>query len=201
MKYLKIIFVLLIVVSFISCGKKTETITKTTENKEQKQTTTPVNSDNSIATVKSVESSAEKNVLPAFTWTEKGVDKTSKDLKGKVVFVNFWATWCAPCKKEMPDLSKLNDELKGKDFQMIGLCVFEGNEIPKITEVLKNIPVTYLNIQGNENLVNAFKSASGNNLEAVPTSFIIDKSGKIVKTYVGMRDKKSYEDGIKEFLN
>ena len=204
MKLLKFIFVFMIAVSLISCGKKnTDTKTTAPDNKDQKQTTTttPTKTESSVAVLKSVDNSTGKNIAPLFSWTENGVEKSTKDLKGKVLFVNFWATWCGPCKKEMPDLSTLSEDFKNKDFKMIGMCVAEGNEIPKIENILKAIPVSYTVVQGNDNIVNAFKAASGNDMQAVPTSFIIDKSGKIVETIVGSKDKKYLTDKINQYLN
>jgi thiol-disulfide isomerase/thioredoxin len=205
MKTIKLIFVVMISVGILSCGnKKTETTnnTKTTENKEQNQTSgTATKTETQVAVIKAVENSSSKNIAPIFSWTENGTEKSTKDLKGKVLFVNFWATWCAPCKKEMPDLSSISEELKDKDFKMIGLCVAEGNEISKINDILKAIPVSYVIIQGNDKIVSAFKDASGNDMQAVPTSFIINKDGKIVETIVGSKTKKFLEDKINEYLN
>lgn len=174
------------------------------ENKEQNQNITKSNepiTEKTISIIKNVKKSEGKNIAPTFFWTENGTDKSTKELKGKVLFINFWATWCSPCKKEMPDLSSINDEFKEKEFKMLGLCVSEDNSILKILEVLNSNPVSYTIIQGNDDLIDAFKTASGNNLDAVPTSFIIDKKGKIVEIIVGSRDKKYLMNKINQYLN
>lgn len=201
MKKIQIILLLVFTVFLISCNKKTETTDKPkdtpkTENKVENKA-----DDLKLYKMESVEPSKEKSAAPNFTWTENGSKKSLNDLKGKVLFLNFWATWCGPCKKEMPDLIKITEELKDKEFQMIGLNVFQQPTAPKIEEFLKSNPLTYITIDGNEDLVKAYSTASGKELEAVPTTFIVNKEGKIVETVVGSRDKEAYLKLINKYLN
>jgi thiol-disulfide isomerase/thioredoxin len=196
MRKIQILSFLIIAALLFGCGKKEDKTKETpkTENKTENKT-----ADLKLYKMETVEASKDKNVAPNFTWTENGTKKSLNDLKGKVVLLNFWATWCGPCKKEMPDLSKIAEEMKDKNFEMIGLNVFQQASAPKVEDYLKSNPVSYTMIDGNEDLVKAFADASGNDLSAVPTTFIL-KDGKFVETIVGGRDKGSFLEMINKHL-
>jgi thiol-disulfide isomerase/thioredoxin len=190
MKKIQIIAFLIVVVLLFGCNKKTE-------NKKVEDNTGGLK----LYKMESVEASKDKNLAPNFTWTENGTKKSLNDFKGKTVLINFWATWCGPCKKEMPDLSNIYEELKDKNFQMIGMNVFQQASAPKVEDYLKANPVSYINVDCNDELVQAFANASGNDMSAVPVTFILDKEGKIVETVVGGRNKDTFLSLINKHLN
>ncbi|MDD2308702.1 MAG: TlpA disulfide reductase family protein [Desulfuromonadaceae bacterium] len=101
------------------------------------------------------------------------------ELKGKVVLLNFWATWCPPCREEIPSMMKLNGVMTGKPFQMVAISVDEGGQ-PAIESFFKesgfSLP-TYLDESG--------ASAKSYGITGIPESFIIDKEGVIVKKIIG----------------
>ncbi len=101
------------------------------------------------------------------------------DLKGKVVLLNFWATWCPPCREEIPSMMKLNTFMAGKPFQMVAVSIDEGGK-PTIDAFFKETGLllpTYLDESGN--------SAKSYGVTGVPESFIIDKQGVLVKKVIG----------------
>ena len=197
----------------LSCGKEEvekQSSQKLNEKKETLQQNKPVEqkevsgkTDGSVKLFKvdKTEKSAGKKIAPNFYWTEDGKQMSLKDLKGNVVLVNFWATWCGPCIREMPDLSSIYSELKDKNFKMIGMNVFQQPNSKKVEDFLKTNPVSYPILDGNQELVDAFSAADGTNIEAVPTTFIINKDGKISETIVGGRDKASFLKSINKYLN
>lgn len=203
MKILNLIIAIAILFVISSCGKKEETPKteqKKTETTQQQNTSTNTSaSPSQIFKISAVEESKSEKILPNVTWEENGKKVTLADQKGKVLLINFWATWCAPCKKEMPDLSLINSELKDKDFKMYGINVFFKGS-PTIETVLQQIPVSYPILDGNDEVVAAFEKAMGSKMEGVPTTLIIDKNGKIVDTMVGMRDKDTFMSSIKKYL-
>lgn len=101
------------------------------------------------------------------------------DLKGKVVLLNFWATWCPPCREEMPSMMKLNRAMTGKPFQMVAVSMDEGGK-PAIESFFResgfNLP-TYLDKSGN--------AGKAYGLTGVPESFIIDRQGVLIKKIIG----------------
>lgn len=101
------------------------------------------------------------------------------DLKGKVVLLNFWATWCPPCREEIPSMMNLNSLMAGKPFQMVAVSVDEGGR-PAIESFFKksgfSLP-TYLDESG--------ASAKSYGVTGIPESFVIDKQGVIVKKIIG----------------
>ncbi|MEO8665009.1 MAG: TlpA disulfide reductase family protein [Ignavibacteria bacterium] len=171
---------------------------KTTENKEVSNKTSD---DLKLYTIEKVEKLGGKKIAPNFTWTENGKSMSLKDLKGNVVVVNMWATWCGPCIKEMPDLSKLSEELKDKKFKMLGMNVFQQDGSKNVGDFLKTNPVSYTILDGNQEVVDAFSEANGSNIEAVPTTFVIDKEGKIAETIVGGRSKDAFIKIIEKYMN
>jgi thiol-disulfide isomerase/thioredoxin len=101
------------------------------------------------------------------------------DLKGKVVLLNFWATWCPPCREEIPSMMKLNSLMAGKPFQMVAVSIDEGGK-PAIESFFKetgySLP-TYIDESG--------ASAKSYGITGVPETFIIDKQGILVKKIIG----------------
>ncbi len=203
MKKIQIIFILFVAITIFSCNKKSD---NTPDVKKENQTTENKKSDNNTSTIKlfkmeSVEEFKGEKIAPNFTWSENGVKKSINDFKGKIVFINFWATWCGPCKKEIPDLIKISEELKDKNFVMIGVNIFQQKSAPNIIEYLTVNPLPYITIDGTSELVNAYSKAAGSELSAVPTTFILNKDGKIVENIVGSRDKQTYLNIINKYLN
>ncbi len=105
------------------------------------------------------------------------------DYKGKVVLVNVWATWCGPCRHEVPELVKLQDELHDKGFEVIGLNLDEGDSNEMITEFGKEFEINYSLAKGEDQLFEEFYNVSKKN--AIPQSFLIDREGKLVGVFVG----------------
>jgi len=113
---------------------------------------------------------------------------TSADFKGKVVFVNFWASWCTPCKEEMPTVNALYDQMKdNKDFVMITILYNDSpvNGLGYMKSKGYDFPV-YTDVGGS--------SASDFGVTGVPETYVIDKSGILQKKVIGPDDWTSPED-------
>ena len=103
------------------------------------------------------------------------------DFRGKVVFLNFWATWCAACVVEMPSMEKLHRRLKDKDFVMIAINVQESDaQVNAFYEKLKLSFTALLDANG--------EVATGFAVNALPTTFVLDKEGRIIGTAIGPRE-------------
>lgn len=135
-----------------------------------------------------------------FTWTQDGKKQSFKELtKGKVVFLNFWGTWCGPCRRELPDIVEINKELSGKDFIIVGIALERSSAaLESVRKFAKANNLTYINILDNDKreLSKAFGGIS-----AVPTTYIIDQDGKIAQRKQGMGTKQQFLNLIKKVLN
>lgn len=119
-----------------------------------------------------------------------GNTKWLKDLKGKVVFMNIWATWCPPCIAEMPSIDKLHKDI-GDDVAFVMLSVDQDFEKAKAFIKRKGYDLPIYAVAGN--LPAMYQST------AIPTTFVIDKDGNLVLTHKGMADYSNSE--FKKFLN
>ncbi len=140
----------------------------------------------------------KKNELVDFKWSENGKEMKLSDYKGKVILLNFWATWCPPCRKELPDLSTISTELKDKDFKMIGVSVDDNQEV--LNSFLQTNNLSYTIVYEPEQLVTKYMSAAGQNQNVVPQTYIIDKNGKVVEAIMGSRSKADFLGMIKKYL-
>ena len=113
-----------------------------------------------------------------------GETYTLEDLKGKFVLVNFWATWCNPCKVEMPLLEKLHQTLKSEKFTVLGLHVGPGPE--NIEEFKKLMPISFPIYVDMDLEVNW-------GVPGLPTTFLMNPEGKLIYRAVGKREFASDE--------
>lgn len=137
----------------------------------------------------------EHKEAPDFTLTTiTGDTINSSDYKGKVVIIDFWDTWCGPCKIGIPDFIELYDEYKDSGFMMIGLAFGrQGKETVK--EFAEEYNINYPVAIPSPSLINAFGE-----IRAIPTAFLIDQQGNIVNKYIGLRPKEVFENDITELL-
>lgn len=109
-----------------------------------------------------------------------------EDQKGKVILFNLWATWCGPCRAEMPDLVELQDKYRDKDFEIIGLNTDE--ETPEqINPFVEKMKLNYKIGWSDEAMTKEFMRIS--KIAAIPQSFLIDRQGKLRGVFVGGGEK------------
>jgi thiol-disulfide isomerase/thioredoxin len=105
------------------------------------------------------------------------------DYKGKVLIVNVWATWCGPCRQEIPEFIELQTDLKDKGLEIIGLNLDEMEGAELIKEFGKEMGVNYELVRGDSKLFREFYKVS--NRDAIPQSFLIDREGRLLGVFVG----------------
>jgi peroxiredoxin len=105
------------------------------------------------------------------------------DYLGKIVLLEFWATWCPPCKAAVPELVSLQSKYDEIGFVVLGVSIDEGgNRGEKLTEFAEEYKINYLILLGDDEVSRTYS------VRSIPTSFLIDRSGRIVEVYMGYID-------------
>src|SRR5882762_5005234 len=137
------------------------------------------------AAISKIERDNERRQQADFTLTElNGKTWTLKELRGKVVVVNFWATWCPPCRKEMPDLETLYNQFKEQG--LVILAISDEDE-SKVKPFIAEQKVTYPILLDPGRKVNELFE-----IEGIPKTFVYDRSGKLVAQSIDMRTRKQF---------
>jgi peroxiredoxin len=140
-------------------------------------------------------SSKERKAAPAFTLKDSsGAAVKLADYKGKVVLLNFWATWCGPCEVEIPWFIEFERIYKDRDFAVLGVS-FDDDGWISVRPYMTTHKINYRVMIGSDQLSQLYGG-----VDALPTSFIIDRSGRIAATHVGLVDKRDYQDEILKLL-
>ncbi len=118
---------------------------------------------------------------PDFTLRDlKGNDVRLADYSGKVVLLEFWATWCPPCRASVPEFIALQNQYRDKNVVILAVSLDEGKDVTaKLADFVREQKINYTILVGNEKVSQAY------NVKSIPALFIIDKSGVIVSTQVG----------------
>ena len=137
----------------------------------------------------------EGKAAPGFTLKDLDGKKVSlADYKGRPVLVNFWATWCAPCKLEMPWFEQFRQQYKGQGFEILGIAEDDASK-DEIEKSVKKIGVSYPIL-----LTDGKVAPKYGGVDYLPMSFFIDRNGVVVEETAGLASKDEIEAKIKKTI-
>lgn len=140
---------------------------------------------------------SDNNALMNANFTDlTGRQQALKQWQGKVIVLNFWATWCPPCREEMPELSAMQDQYKNQNMVIIGLST---DDLDKTKDFIKTAPVNYPILAGDMEAMNLAETL-GNNRGILPYTVIIDTNGKVVEHFFGRVNQPLLEKTILPLL-
>jgi cytochrome c biogenesis protein CcmG/thiol:disulfide interchange protein DsbE len=142
-----------------------------------------------------VRSEKDRKSAPNFSLKDvSGKAVKLSDYRGKVVLVNFWATWCGPCKVEIPWFIGFEREYKDKDFAVLGIAMDEDGWA-SVTPYMNDKKINYRVLLGSEEA-----SLMYGDVESLPTTFVIDRDGRIASVHIGLVSKNTYVEEISKLL-
>ena len=118
------------------------------------------------------------------------------DLRGRVVLLNFWATWCIPCRAEIPEFNAMQRELKPRGFEVVGVAISPGDTVEAIRDFQKDLKQDYTVLRGPEEIGEKFGNGPG-----LPVTYLIDREGRIRQKIIGARDREGWEAAVKPLLD
>jgi peroxiredoxin len=140
-------------------------------------------------------SSTSRATAPDFSLTSlEGRTVRLSNERGKIVLLNFWATWCGGCKVEMPWLAELDRQYRARGLEIIGVSMNDAGE-DVIAKFAKSKNAGYTIAKGNDAVAKAYGG-----VRFLPQTFVIDRRGVIVKTLAGVPDRRELEDIVKRLL-
>ena len=192
---IKIILWMTILIA-IGCGQKGK----------MKEATRPSEIVNKMMGTNKGKRPAYANKAPDFTLrTVQGELFKLSENRGKVIMLNFWGTWCGPCRREIPDFNKLHAKYQKDGLEIVGVTLTSGSS-KNILDFMNDWDMEYTvltDIDNNETqrVTSIYGRAIGRPITGIPTTLIIDKEGYIVKGYIGPRNEKVFYKDLQPLLS
>jgi peroxiredoxin len=140
----------------------------------------------------------EKDRRAAPNFSLKDVDGRAvqlSDFRGKVVLLNFWATWCGPCKIEIPWFVEFERKHRGEGFAVIGISM-DDDGWNSVKPFMADAGINYRVLMGNDSIAQLYGG-----VDSIPITFVIDRAGRIAATHVGLVSKKDYERDLEQVIS
>ncbi len=143
----------------------------------------------------SLKPEGQRKPAPEFALKDAGGRSVQlSDYRGKIVLLNFWATWCGPCKVEIPWFMEFEQKYKDKGFAVLGVSMDEDGW-DSVRPFVEDLRVNYRVLMGNSTVAGLYGG-----LDSLPTTFMVDKEGRIASVHVGLVGKDEYENEIHQLL-
>ena len=128
------------------------------------------------------------------------VSQSLEAFRGKVVILDIWATWCGPCRMEIPDFVKLQEKYRDQGLEIVGVSIdpfdARGGGAPAVAPFMQQYKINY-----HVWMVNSPSALTGYPMgQGIPTTYVLDRNGRISKTYIGARAMSVFESDIRELL-
>ncbi len=123
-----------------------------------------------------------------------GSSVSSDELKGKAYIINFFASWCPPCRAEIPDMVELQAEYEKKGFTFIGIAVNEDED--RMRDFISSNGINYPVVMVDQQIIDAYTPYAQGGLRSIPTSFVISADGSLSSVVVGAQSRTAFADMI-----
>jgi peroxiredoxin len=143
----------------------------------------------------------EELSAPVFSLPDMNGQKVDLvSFKGKVIILEFWATWCGPCREEIPVLNQLFRKYRDKGLVVIGISL-DRKEPQEVKKFLDQMQVDYINVMGGEEVLEKYSQiAKLGPIRAIPATFVIDRKGEICHKFLGLTEKGILEETLQSLL-
>lgn len=131
-----------------------------------------------------------------FTLTNinSGKEFSLSEFAGKVIIVDFWATWCPPCRQQVPVFNALYEKYKSQGLEIVGVSL-DRDGAKGVIDFTKKYKMQYTVVMGDADVVSIYGGITG-----IPTAFILDKKGNLVKKHIGYAEQEVLEEEIKDLF-
>jgi peroxiredoxin len=167
------------------------------EAKDMPKTTQPVQEERQRPAVQPAQlpHPSERKEAPDFTLKDiSGKEVRLSDFRGKVVILDFWATWCPPCRMEIPHFIDLYREYRDDGLEIVGVAL-DRNGIQAVVPFVQKNGIPYVSLIGNAEVTQLYGG-----IKNIPTTFVLDRQGRIVSKHVGYRPREVFEREIVALL-
>ena len=127
-----------------------------------------------------------------------GTTYTNQSLAGKAYIVNFFASWCPPCRAEVPDMVELQKEYEQKGFTFVGVTVDE--DLSKVKDFVNDYRINFPVVAADKQIIDAYSQYVQGGLRSIPTSFVVGRDGSLSRVLVGAQSKAVFDGLIRESL-
>ncbi len=143
----------------------------------------------------------EELSAPVFSLPDlKGQKVDLVSFKGQVMIIEFWATWCGPCREEIPLLNEIHRKYRDQGVRVIGISL-DRKDPQEVSKFLDSLQVEYLNLMGDEEVLEKYsRIANLGPIRGIPATFIIDRKGAICQRFLGLTERRVLEEAVRAVL-
>ena len=135
---------------------------------------------------------------PVYKNLVDGENISLASMRGQILLIDFWATWCPPCREEIPGFIELYDEYKDKGVTLVGISM--DRDVSVVERFIQQRKVNYPVIMNTRELQSQYENAINQSIRSIPTTIIINGAGEVATVYVGARPKQVFEQEIQKLL-